>query len=188
MDTLLTQKTSAESFEAFWARLHGRICQFVCSRVSSMEDAEDILQDVLLRIYAKMGTVRDSARMESWAYQVARNRIIDYYRSRRQWVDLPETVAVEEETENDPSKGSLLTSLLETVHELPETYREAVLMADLHGAGQKDIAAHFGISLSGAKSRVQRGRQMVYDALSRCYIFEFDTRKNLSNYQPRCCC
>jgi RNA polymerase sigma-70 factor (ECF subfamily) len=183
MDTV----TTTPPFEDLWLEMHEPLCRFVCSRTANVDDAEDILQDVFLRAYHHLGTVRDPERLQSWVYQIARRRLIDHYRARRQWVDLPETLIVEDEPEEEDG-AELLESLRDVVDGLPEPYRDALVLADLQGLRQQDLAGRLGISLSGAKSRVQRARQKVKDALSRCYTFELDARGELMDYSPYCCC
>lgn len=180
-------KTSAETFDQLWNRMHEPVCWFVCSRVSNLDDAEDILQDVFTRVYTQMETVHDMQRLEGWVYQIARNRVIDYYRRRRLWVDLDESLALPENDEENPAVV-LLPHLKDAVGMLPEPYREALVLADLQGTGQKELAAQTGISLSGAKSRVQRARQMVKQSMLACFDFEFDTLGRVMDYSPRCCC
>ncbi len=179
--------TATPPFEDLWLEMHEPLCHFVCSRTATVEDAEDILQDVFLRAYHHLGAVRDPERLQSWVYQIARRRLIDHYRARRQWVELPETLIVEDEPQTDDG-AELLESLRDVVDGLPEPYREALVLTDLQGLRQQDLAGRLGISLSGAKSRVQRARQKVKDTLSRCYTFELDARGGLMDYSPYCCC
>jgi RNA polymerase sigma-70 factor (ECF subfamily) len=179
--------TATPPFEDLWLEMHEPLCHFVCSRTANIDDAEDILQDVFLRAYHHLGTVRDPERLQSWVYQIARRRLIDHYRARRQWVELPETLVVEDEPETADG-AELIESLRDVVESLPEPYREALVLADLQGLRQQDLAGRLGISLSGAKSRVQRARQKVKDTLSRCFEFELDARGKLLDYSPYCCC
>jgi RNA polymerase sigma-70 factor (ECF subfamily) len=177
---------AVKPFEDLWEQMHEPICRFVCSRVSNEQDAEDILQDVFIRIYHQMGTVRDSERLDSWMYQIARNRIIDHYRKPRRWVDLPETIAWDEGYD-ESTMEALLPSIREMVDTLPEPYREALILSDFQRMPQQTLAGHAGVSLSGIKSRVQRARMKVKEALYNCFDFEFDTRGQLMNYSEHCC-
>ncbi len=71
------------------------------------------------------------------------------------------------------------------VRSLPDGYREAVELAEVEGLPQQEIADRLGLSLSGAKSRIQRGRVMLRDALEACCHFEFDSRGNMMDYEPK---
>ncbi len=184
--------TSFADFDVIWIQMHSRLCGFVCSRVSNEQDAEDLLQDIFLRVYNQSNSLRDPARLESWMYQIARNRIIDHYRSRRNWVEITETLAADEAFENEAAGEEtvnyLAPYLREAIDTLPEAYREALIQADIHGTAQQDIAGKLGISLTGAKSRIQRARQKVKEAMLHCFEFEFDARGQIMDYRRHCCC
>ncbi len=150
-------ETCADTFEALWAQTHTCLCWFIFSRVGSEEDAEDLLQDVFLRAYRQFDTVRDPQRLESWLYQIARNRIIDHYRSRRQWTDLPENLVLQEGPAEELAEETalhLLPHVCAVIEGLSEPDREALLQTDFKGMTQQELACQLGISLSGAKSRV----------------------------------
>jgi RNA polymerase sigma-70 factor (ECF subfamily) len=68
---------------------------------------------------------------------------------------------------------------------LPEPYATALRLTELQGLSQKELAERLGISMSGARSRVQRGRQMLEDVLRACCTFELDARGNISAYAFR---
>ncbi len=183
--------------ESIWNRMHVRLCRFICSRIPDGEGAEataeDILQDVFLRIHDRLESVRDMEKLESWVYQIARNSITDYYRGRRRLVtltDLAEEEAVVD-TADVPGEDileKLLPDIREIVQALPEPYREALILTEYEGLSQKELAERQGISLSGAKSRVQRARQKVKDLLLTCCHFEFDARGLVYDYREHCCC
>lgn len=185
LETTMGQNTLV--FKDLWTQMHGRLCGFVCSRVSNPEDAQDLLQDIFVRIYQQRETVQEVDRLESWMYQIARHRVIDYYRSRRAWVDLPETL-MSEETPDSAATEDLVPFIQKAVQSLPEPYREALILTDFQGLGQQELANQTSISLPGAKSRVQRARQKVKEALLHCFQFEFDLRGAILDYRRTCCC
>lgn len=174
-------------FETLWNDLHVRLCRFICSRIPDGDDAEDILQDVFIRMHANLDRVREMDRLEAWVYQIARNSIIDYYRRRKQVVDLDEYPVEDEHLEEDAGE-SLAPYLREVVQGLPEPYREALMLTEYQGLSQKDLAEKLGMSFSGAKSRVQRAREKVRDTLMNCFHVEFDVRGTVIDVSPRCCC
>ncbi len=172
--------------ETLWEQMHGRLCRFVCSRFADAADADDILQEVFLKIHANLGKVREMERMESWIYQIARNSIADFYRSRRTQVPLPELAVSDEYPEEDAAE-SLAPSIRDIVYSLPEPYREALILTEYQGYNQAELAKRLGISLSGAKSRVQRARQKIKDILLACCHFEFDARGLIYDVREHCC-
>src|SRR6266508_3309492 len=120
-------------------------------------------------------------------YQIARHRIIDHYRSRRQWVDLSENLVADEVSAEEFTQ-ELLPYIREVVASLPEPYHDALIQTDFKGMSQQDLAGRLGITLSGAKSRIQRARQKVKEAMLHCFDFEFDTHGGVMNYRPHCSC
>jgi RNA polymerase sigma-70 factor (ECF subfamily) len=176
------------ALEMLWNQFHDRLYRFISSRLSNEQDTEDIIQEVFLRIHTHLETVRDVNKLESWIYQIARNSIIDYYRRQRKLVDLEPDLPVEDEYPEEDLAESLAPSIREVVQALPEPYRQALLLTEYQGLSQQEMADALGISLSGAKSRVQRARQKVKDILLACCHFEFDLRGTLYEVRLRCCC
>ncbi|HEX9017744.1 MAG TPA: RNA polymerase sigma factor SigZ [Anaerolineaceae bacterium] len=174
------------NFEALWVEMHGRICRFICSRVADPDDAEDILQEVFLRIHTHLETVRDVDRLESWMYQVARNGVIDYYRGHRWLVPLTD-LPVEDELSGEDNSESMAPYVRKVVQALPEPYRQAIVLTEYEGLSQKALAERLGISGSGARSRVQRAREKIKEILLACGHFEFDMRGAIIEYRQRCC-
>ena len=175
--------------ESIWRQFSGRLRAFIRARVPDEETAEDILQEVFLRIHSKMGTLRDVGKLEGWIYQITRNAIIDHYRSSRATDELPETLGAWEDAYEDDLVTRLTADVREMAEALPEPYREAFLLTAYEGVGQKELAERLGLSYSGAKSRVQRARQKVKDMLMICCHFEFDRRGMIIDYhEHHCCC
>jgi RNA polymerase sigma-70 factor (ECF subfamily) len=85
-------------------------------------------------------------------------------------------------------QAELAPSVAAMVNALPEPYREALYLTEYQGLSQRELAARLGISLSGAKSRVQRAREKLKQLLLDCCHFEFDRLGRIIDYQPRCTC
>jgi RNA polymerase sigma-70 factor (ECF subfamily) len=172
-----------------WEEFSQTLLDFIHKRVNDPADAEDILQDVFVKIHTRIDTLQDGNRLVSWLYQITRNTIIDFYRTRRPALDLPETLAIYPEPVESEPEAELAAGLRDFMGVLPDPYREAVLLTDLEGLKQSELADRLGLSLSGAKSRVQRGRQMLREAFLECCHFEFDRRGHVLEYIDRsdCC-
>lgn len=163
-----------------WAALSDELRGFIRSRVTCESDADDVLQDVFVRIVEKIGSLREAERVQSWVYQIARNAITDYYRRRTQATDpaeLAENRPVEEGRGNLNESVAAWLSLM--IGALPETLRDAVRMYEMEGLPQSLIAKHLDISLSGAKSRVQRGRCQLENLLRTSCELQTDRRGNV---------
>ncbi len=161
---------------------------FIRGRVADEDDVEDLLQEVFVRIHTHLCCLRDLSKLESWIYQIARNAIIDHYRSRRPGVELSESIPFEDDIDSYHPAANLAFSLGGMVAELPAPYRDALVLTEYQGLNQRQLADRLGISFSGAKSRVQRARRMLRDMLLTCCHFELDRRGAIIDYYERCCC
>ena len=172
------------TLEHIWHEFAVKLGQFIRARVSDPATAEDILQDVFVKIQKQLGQLRDLAKLEGWIYLIARNAIIDHYRTRKETVEVPETLPAEPDA-NDGEIQELKASFRRMIYSLPDPYREAVILTELDGLTQQELATRLGISLSGAKSRVQRGRAQLKQMLDECCTFEFDRRGKVIGCEPR---
>lgn len=151
---------------------------FLARRVANVADREDLAQEILLRAWAgRDGVTGDRT---AWFWRIARNVVIDYYRrGRRRVADVEGLELVAPGTSLDGVVESWLGPMVE---ELPETYREAVRLSELEGMGQAEVAARMGLSVSGVKSRIQRGRAKLREELLACCEFAFDGEGRISGY------
>ena len=168
-----------------WKAYHDKLLGFIRSRVESTDVAEDILQDVFIKIQKNMAALRATERLESWIYQIVRHAVIDHYRARKAFEELPQSLAAPELDEEERARREITTCLTPMVEALPPPYRDALRLSEIVGLKQKQVAEELGLSLSGAKSRVQRGRAMVKDLLTDCCRFERDHRGTMVSYEPR---
>jgi RNA polymerase sigma-70 factor (ECF subfamily) len=172
------------TLEHIWHEFAAKLGEFIRARVSDPATAEDILQDVFVKIQKRLGQLRDPAKLEGWIYLIARNAIIDHYRTRKETLEVPETLPAEPEAGDDEIE-ELKASFRRMIYSLPEPYRDAIVLTELEGLTQQELANRLGISLSGAKSRVQRGRAQLKQMLDGCCTFEFDRRGHPIDCQPR---
>jgi RNA polymerase sigma-70 factor (ECF subfamily) len=173
-----------------WQELEGQLRPFVARRLGDAIDVDDVLQDIYLRIQAGVGTLRDSERFGPWVYQVARNALADHGRSRARHPLPPkepaeETLAPSQTADENEAEQGLAENLAVFVAALPSPYREAITLTELQGMSQKDAAEMLGISLSGMKSRVQRGRQQMRHMLQACCEIALDARGHVVSYDRR---
>jgi RNA polymerase sigma-70 factor (ECF subfamily) len=185
--------------QQIWSEFSDRLRAFIARRVDSDADADDILQDVFLRIHRHASTVERQERLVSWLFQVTRNAIADFYRAPVGRRELPSGVPsdLEEaevrardsvegrEGESLETRRELAACLRPMIDQLPPRYRAAVTLVDLQGMPQNEAAARSGVSLSGMKSRIQRGRQALEHLLHDCCRIELDAGGRITDYQPR---
>lgn len=172
------------TLEQIWNELAERLREFIRRRVSDAAGAEDILQDVFLKLARRADELPEPAKLQGWLFLVARNAIIDHYRTRKATVAVPETLTADADVAPGELEA-LTTSFRRMIHSLPGPYREAVLLTEMEGLSQVELAKRLNISISGAKSRVQRGRQRLKEMLLECCEFEFDRRGRVFDCTPR---
>ncbi len=172
------------TLEQIWTEFADQLRQFIRLRVSDPTQAEDLLQDVFLKLSRQLEQNGNATQIRGWLYRVARNAIIDHYRMRKETVALPEDLVAQDEFAAGELE-ELKAAFRGMIHSLPGPYREAILLTEFDGVSQVELARRLGISVSGAKSRVQRGReQLIQMLLDRCH-FEFDGLGRVYDCRPR---
>ncbi|MEQ9503947.1 MAG: RNA polymerase sigma factor SigZ [Deltaproteobacteria bacterium] len=170
-----------------WEALANEMRPFVRRRVASEADADDVLQEVLLRVHRGLDGLEDEQRFAGWIHRVAYNAIADHLRVRQRHPIAEasnETAAPELEPE-DTTREALKQTLSLFVAQLPSPYREAITLVELEGLSQREAADLVGISVSGMKSRVQRGRQRLREMLEDCCEIALDARNKVLDCRPR---
>ncbi len=160
---------------------------FIKKRISNEADAEDILQDVFLKLISNIDKLADKQKINAWMFKITRNAIVDYYRKNRHEVSYeimppePPVIIEEEVSEN----YEIATCLKNMADKLPEKYRQAICLTVFENYTQKEYSQIIGISVSGAKSRVQRARHLLKKMVLDCCTLEFDALGNIIGYRKR---
>jgi RNA polymerase sigma-70 factor, ECF subfamily len=160
---------------------------FVARRVRP-QDADDVTQDALLRLHRSATSLKDEGALEAWMYRIARNTIIDHHRRSavRPEPIAPDEVGAVAAAEPEPAAGaSLAACLAPLLARVPDDYRQALELTELGDMTQDEAAAQLGLSTSGMKSRVQRGRRMLRTEVGRCCRVELDARGALADATVR---
>ncbi len=170
--------------EDIWHEYHSRLASFIRTKVSE-DMLDDILTNVFIKIHTRLDSLKDDTKIESWLYQITRNTIIDHYRSRQTSEQLTDWIEQPTPDEEETIRKELSSCLEPMIHQLPEKYRNAVQMSELDNKTQKEVAELEGISLTGAKSRVQRGRGLLKGMLNDCCQFEINKKNQVISYEPK---
>jgi len=171
--------------EKVWQEYHSRLRAFIKSRISDDTATDDILQNVFLKMHAGLASLKDATKLQSWLYQIARNAIIDHYRIQKATVDIPEWLTHPQSDSGEKVTQELSDCMQPMIELLPENYRDALILSELKGLTQREVAQAQGISLSGAKSRVQRGRALLKEMIIDCCQLEFDHNGRLCDYERK---
>lgn len=177
---------------ALWAEFAPPLRGFLARRVPPGVDADDIVQEVFLRVIRHAGSLRSTDRPEAWLFQIARNALRDSLRARLRRDGRNDAIEGDDDLPAEPdaaaeraAEAELAPCLTSMVDRLPEPYRTAITLTTLEGISQADAARQLGISNSGMKSRVQRGRDRLRETLVRCCSIAVDVRGGVSDFHLR---
>ncbi len=166
-----------------WHRHRASVYRYLRRRLPEREQAEDLTQETFLRLCRATPPLLEPAQVRAWLFHTARNLIADHYRARRNEVSLDE-VSVPLETDAASSLLALEPCIAPLAARLPASYGAALLW-DLEGVPQAEIARRQSLSLSGAKSQVQRARGLLRQEFERCCQYHFGPDGALVAYTPR---
>ena len=156
------------------------------------EDAEDILQNVFIKISANLDKLTEDVKLKNWIFTITRNAIIDYYRINASWKkiavnsDISDDI-VEAEEDSDPTKG-LDQCINSMIGLLPDEYRDIIIQSEIEGIKQKDLALKYGIAYPSMRSKVQRGRERLKQLFHDCCHIETDKHGNVIEAQGKTDC
>lgn len=168
-----------------WNSTQDKLKNFVFKLTRDREIAADIVQDVFLKVHAKINQVKDSDKLTGWIYRIARNTITDYYRGRSKAMNLHDIDWESDKNSLNDCVSGCLSDMLTT---LPRKYREALELTELSNVSQLELAKALNISYSGAKSRVQRARQMLKQKMEENFDIQFDRYGNVIVCENRTPC
>lgn len=188
--TMIHPAENDSRVEALWREFSRPLLGFLRKRTASAADADDLLQEVFMRIHRQISTLRDPSKLQGWVYRIARNVVIDHHRSRGK---LPGS-DLDPETISDAAEPAgrdvidLTPTLRGFVAELPVDYRDPLVRHEFQGQPLQEVAAALGLTLTATKSRVRRARLLLREMLDRCCRFEFDRRGGVVEATPHKSC
>ncbi len=168
----------------YWERFRIELFNYIKAKINHEFDAEEILQVVFIKMYNNFDQLSDHSKLKPWLYKITNHAIIDYYRRRKEATlpyDKVEHLLIKEE-KNLNMNDEIIACLMMFLNQLPDKYQQSLKMHDLKGKKHKEISKELDISLSGSKTRVQRGREKLKEILSDCCEIEFDAYGNVIEY------
>lgn len=171
---------------ATWQEVATQLRPFVARRISPSE-IDDVMQEVFVRMHRGLPMLRDEERFTSWLFQIARNAIADHLRARARHpvADEPVHELAAPPLDDDATTAALARCVAMFVAQLASPYREAITLVELEGQTAKAAAELAGISVSGMKSRVQRGRAQLRALFDACCEIALDVRGKPIAYAAR---
>jgi len=123
------------------------------------DEVGDLVQDVFLVAFRKIGSLRDRARFGPWVAMIARNRAMDFYRRTRATEELNEGLA---ETRGSEAEA---VEVLEVIRGLPEAYRETLVLRLVEGMTGPEIAERTGLQPASVRVNLHRGMKLLREKL-----------------------
>ena len=175
-----------------WNEFSDQIRGYLSSKVRSKDDADDLLQEIFIKIHNNLDDLKDEKKLSPWIHRIVRNSLTDYYRkSSLDTTELNEEITAAESSEiPDDIYAKCVTGCLQVfIDRLPDKYRDPLVLSDIKELKQKDIARDMGLSYSGLKSRVQRGRHMIKEMFIQCscYMHEATDKVDKSSFDFENC-
>jgi len=173
-----------------WEDFNHEIRAYVTRRIGEQALVDDIVQDVFLKLMNNISSVDELNDIQPYLYKMARNTIADHFRllkKNKNKNDLHENLDL---NPDDMGLNEIISKhcIIPFINNLDPKYREALMLSEIQKMPQKDLAQHLNISYSGAKSRVQRGREKLKEMLMECCNFESDAYGNLLEKKNKDCC
>lgn len=181
-------KTKAMQTEAIWVKVQAKLKAYVRSKIQDEAGADDVLQEIFLKMHENIHQLKHEEKVEYWLFRIAQNAVNDHFRQqRRQYTMLPEVGpdTTEEERQAQSLTEEVSQWLPFMLLLLPEKYREALYLTEVEGLSQRELAEKLDISYSGAKSRVQRGREKLREVVLQCCEVATDKYGNVLGYERR---
>ena len=144
--------TDKEFRESIYIDYYPKVYGYVFSKVTNRTTAEDITSDVFLKVYEKLDTFDETkASVSTWIFTITRNTLTDYYRTRRVFEEIPETLEAPSSVEEEVCNAAMLETLADALEKLDSRERDIIVMRFYGGMTLKDIAAQLGISYAYVK-------------------------------------
>jgi len=144
----------ARLYDLYAPLVHG----ILLARVPRME-VDDLVQDIFLHAFKKLHTMRDAAAFGPWIAMIARNRAVDFHRRSKEMVE------IDDEVRGSDTHDSRAAEILELIRNLPEAYRETLVLRLVEGMTGPEIAARTGLTAASVRVNLHRGMKLLREKL-----------------------
>ncbi|WP_286262892.1 RNA polymerase sigma factor SigZ [Thalassotalea atypica] len=172
------------SLDEIWSQYHHALARFLHAKVSDPAMVEDLLQEILLKTYSNLSSIKDQKNIKSWLFQIANRTIIDFYRKQSK-VNAIATEALWYNEKNDDVHRDLSQCLIPFINALPDEMARLLTEIELGNKSQKQYAEELGVSYSTLKSRVQKARTMLRELFEGCCNLSLDKFGNVSDFEEK---
>ena len=151
-----------------WIKYADDVKYFILSKVKDAAIADDILQDTFIKVHTKLHTLKDVTKLKPWIFTIARNVMMDYFKSTNKTFEL---ASFETETKIEEQTHTEKDCLQGIVQNLPKIYRDPLFLSDIKGLKQQEVANILKQSLPTTKSQIQRARKLITKGFMDCCGF-----------------
>lgn len=138
--------------EEIYKEYHEKVLHLIYGKINNYTLAEDLTSDVFVKVFSKLDTFDESkASISTWIYRIAQNTVIDYFRTRKVYSEVPEEIAEESNIDDELLNNETLDALADALSELPERDRDLIILHYYHNLTLKEAAERLGMSYSNAK-------------------------------------
>ena len=160
-----------DAFAVIISRYQDKIFRYVYSQVNSYDEAVDLAQEILVVVFESLPSFRREAKLYTWIFSIMVNFCKNYRKKSRRYSTVPLEGHADgyeiqiPDTRHDPEKelvdSDSLRIVKEELFQLPDDYKEILVLRDIEGLPYNEIAGILGIHLSNVKVRIHRGREML---------------------------
>lgn len=152
--------------ENIYRDYHSKVLGYIRSKINNLQDAEDLAADVFVKVYEKYDSFDDTkASVSTWIFTITRNAVIDYFRTSKDYDEVPETIAADTSVEDEVCNNDMLDSLAKALRNLEERERDIIVMRYYEGVSLKDIADKMGISYAYVRVLQNKALQALREYL-----------------------
>jgi len=159
-----------------WQQYSEDLKKFINSKVKNKTIADDILQESFIKIHTKLHTLKDITKLKSWIFSIARNAVMDYFKSNNKTVEIANFESETDLLKNLHTEKDCLRGILQN---LPKKYRDPLFLSDIKGMKQADVAAQLKLALPTVKSQIQRARKLIAQGFMDCCGYVINKKGNL---------
>ncbi len=156
-----------------WESYHREVKQFIMSKIKDEDIANDLLQEIFIKIHTKKETLENIGKLKSWIFTIARNTVLDYFKQSTKTREFFDTDSILEEEKMLHNKTDCLHGIIK---HLPKKYRDPLFLSDIKGMKQAATAQKLKLKLSTTKSRIQRARKQIAQAFMECCDFKINQK------------
>lgn len=181
----MAQLNKYSEISSLWLEYNNGLKYYILKKVKNEEMANDLSHEVLMKVYNSCCSNIEIKNVKSWLFQIAHNTTIDYLKKQSKFIDkIPENYEQEDANVFMGAEG-IIEPLLKL---LPEKYAVPLELSDIKAMKQKEVAQRLNLSLTAAKSRIQRARALFKEKIIECSNLQKDEKGNFISFEIKTEC